>query len=168
MRQVGHDLVGAPGEPGIGQQRVGFGAQLPVGAHIGQEAKTVALAHLDGDRDIVADGIVRQQAGDLERTRKPARNPLGGCKPVDPLAVELDRAAIGTQLAEKLRDQRRLAGAVGADERVNFAGAHVEIDRVGGQQASETLDEAANGQNGGRHARLPARRSARACTPPCV
>ena len=46
-------------------------------------------------------------------------------------------AAAGHQLAGKLIDQRRLAGAVGADDGVNFARLNVEVEVIRGTDAAE-------------------------------
>ena len=59
-------------------------------------------------------------------------------------AVEDDAAAVARELAAELRDERRLAGAVRADQRVHLAGADVEVDVVGRDHAAEALLEAAH------------------------
>ena len=76
-----------------------------------------------GDEDLLED---RDDAAALRLARRPDRR--------DELAVELDLAGVrGVDAAEDL-DQRRLAGAVLADERVDLAGAQLEggvADRLG-------------------------------------
>ena len=49
--------------------------------------------------------------------------------------------ASGTSSPDELVDQRRLAGAVGADHRVHFARLDGEVDAVGRGEAAEALDE---------------------------
>ncbi len=60
------------------------------------------------------------------------------------LAIEDDAACVGQDLAAQLVDQRGLAGAVGADHRMQLAAGQVQVHMVGGQQAAESLDEAAD------------------------
>src|SRR5436853_253199 len=70
----------------------------------------------------------------------------GGRQHGDVLAGEADEAGVGPQLAGELRDERRLAGAVGADERQRLALGDVEVDAVGGDQPAEPLAQSADGQ----------------------
>ena len=53
-------------------------------------------------------------------------------------AVEADLALVGVQDAVDHLDQRRLAGAVLAEQRVDLAGRHPEADVVVGEHARET------------------------------
>ena len=53
------------------------------------------------------------------------------------------RPRSGAQLAGELRHQRRLAGAVRADQRVHLAAAHLQVDAVGRDHAAEALAQAA-------------------------
>ena len=62
---------------------------------------------------------------------------------VDGLAVEADLAGVGLQDAVDHLDQRRLAGAVLAEQRVDFARADREADVVVGEHAREGLGDAA-------------------------
>ena len=70
--------------------------------------------------------------GDRQRLRDRAHRP----------AVERDRARVGFVDAGQDLDQRRLAGAVLAEQRVDLAAPHVEIDVVERQRRGEALDEA--------------------------
>ena len=64
-------------------------------------------------------------------------------------AVELDRAAVGAEDAEDAVEERRLAGAVRADQPDAFARLDVDVDLVEGDDAGELLADAA-GAAGGR------------------
>src|SRR6185437_7092913 len=59
----------------------------------------------------------------------------------DVVAGEDDAAAVGSQLAGELGDQRRLAGAVGADQRVHLAGTHLQVDAGAGDHTAEALGQ---------------------------
>ena len=83
------------------------------------EAEAVAGVRLHRQRDVVERGELAEDAGDLERARQAARaSARGAGSAVTSRAGEADRAGIGPQLAGELGDQRRLAGAVGADDGV--------------------------------------------------
>ena len=86
----------------------------------------MALPRLHGERDIVERAVLDQQFGDLERTRDSPPHARGRRQAPDVVPVEMNVAGIGLYLAHELADERGLARAVGADERVDFARAHVE------------------------------------------
>ena len=64
-------------------------------------------------------------------------------------AVEEDAPAVGRQGAGDLADERGLAGAVGANERVYLAARDLERHIVGGDDAAEALAHAAQLEHGG-------------------
>ena len=98
---------------------------------IGEEAETVPLPGLDRQRDIGERGFLLQQLGDLERAREAAMHALRHVQPINTPAIKMDLAGIGPGLADDLADERRLARAIGADQRMDFARAHVERHVVG-------------------------------------
>ena len=59
------------------------------------------------------------------------------------VAVDDDRALVGPVRAVEGLHQRRLAGAVLADDGVDRAGADREVDAVVGDDAGEALDDVA-------------------------
>ena len=59
------------------------------------------------------------------------------------LAVDEDRALVGLVGAVQRLHQRRLAGAVLADDGVDRAAADLEVDAVVGDDAGEALDDVA-------------------------
>ncbi len=78
--------------------------------------------------------------------RQPGSDPLGGDRigqRVD--AFDRDRAGVGTQQPDHHAQGGGLAGAVGADQRIELAAIDDEIDRVDGG-AVETLGESARCQ----------------------
>ena len=72
----------------------------------------------------------------------PRRTRWCGARLRDVLAFERDAAGGGLQHAGQQVDQRGLAGAVGADQRVARAARDVQADVVGGGDAAEALDQA--------------------------
>ena len=87
----------------------------------------------------------------------------------DPLAVEEDLAAVDRVDAGDALDQRRLAGAVVADERHDLAVAHLEVDVVERLHRAEVLRDAAQLERrggGGAHARFLPRLRARPAARP--
>jgi hypothetical protein len=68
----------------------------------------------------------------------------------DPLAADDDLPAVAVVDAHQDVHQRRLAGAVLADEGVNLAREDIEVDAVEGEHAGECLDDATH-RNDGRH-----------------
>ena len=61
---------------------------------------------------------------------------------VDDAAAQADLAGVGAMDAGEDLDQRRLAGAVLAEQRMHLAGADVEVDSVERQRAGEALGQA--------------------------
>ncbi len=80
---------------------------------------------LGGGRDILQRREAGQDLGDLEGACEAAQRPLVDGQAGDVLAAEGDGAGIQRHLAGDLADQRRLAGAVRADDGVELAGPDV-------------------------------------------
>src|SRR5207245_5619633 len=99
---------------------------------------------LDGKRDVADRREVPEDAGDLEGARKPEPRPRRGVQRRHVLAGEAGHARVGLEVARELADQRGLARAVGADDRVRLAFRHVEVHPVGRAQAAEALAEPAD------------------------
>ena len=96
------------------KQVVGLAAEV----HVLDDVEVVA------EREILVDDLDPELGGVLRAVDR------------DRLAVEEDLAAVGVVDAGDALDQRRLAGAVVADERHHLAGAHLEVD------VGERLDRA--------------------------
>ena len=103
------------------------------------------------ERDIVGRGEIRQQRGDLERARQPEPAAPIGRQPGDVAAGEMNGAGIRHQLPGELADQRGLAGAVGADDRMQLARRDIERQIVGRDDAAETPDQVFDAEQGISH-----------------
>ena len=82
----------------------------------------------------------------------PEQHVLPDVEPVDELEMlvhqtddgfGVDGALVRDDRAERDRGERRLAGAVFADQRVDLAGVQVEVDAVDGRNGAEALADAA-------------------------
>ncbi len=106
--------------------------------------RAAALTHCERDR------LERAQMGkqrvDLERAHQAALDAPFGRQRRDLLPFEKDRAAIGLQHAGDEIDQRGLAGAVGADQRVARALGQIELHLLHDRERAEPLVEAADRQ----------------------
>ena len=93
-------------------------------------------------RDVLGDGQRLEQREMLEHhaDAEPARR--GGVGDRDRLALPADLAGGRLQRAVEDLDQRRLAGAVLAEERVDLAGLDGEVDVVVGAERGEVLGDA--------------------------
>ncbi len=94
---------------------------------LGAEEEILLDRHLRHQREVLEDG------GDAEPPRLMHRFEL------DRRAAEADFAAARRLDAGEDRDQRRLAGAVLAEEDMHLAGAEIEIDAVEGEDAGILL-----------------------------
>src|SRR5207248_3535687 len=89
------------------------------------------------------------QAGVARSDRVAQRHRLAGQRDLG--------AGVGLVVARQHLDERRLAAAVLADQRVNLAGRDVEVDAVQGLGAREALAEAADREDGVHRAQLASR-----------
>jgi len=94
-----------------------------------------------GERHVLDGAEVAQHRRDLERAREAQLHAPMHRQPGDVATEEADGARIGRQAAGELADQGRLAGAVGADQGMDLAGAHLDRKVVGRDQAAEALDQ---------------------------
>ena len=96
---------------------------------------------LDGEQAVLEHGQARKEVRDLEGPREAEGGPPVGGGARDVLAEERDRARGDRQLARDQVEERRLAGAVRADEPGDGARVDREIDAVDGAQIAERFDE---------------------------
>src|SRR5690606_12781028 len=89
-----------------------------------------------------------EHADGLERPPHAGADPRLGPQAVDGLAVQPDLARIGLVAAGDDVDERRLARAVGADEREDLARAHVERDVAEGGDVTEAARDALDLEHG--------------------
>ncbi len=68
------------------------------------------------------------------------------CRMRDAAAISMHSITVCSRI-----EKRRLAGAIGSDDREPLAFAHIEIDAVGGDDAAEADDQAAGLQQGVLH-----------------
>ena len=139
MRHGGGDAVRRRRQADLGEKLARRLAQPRDPRGRPPEPEAVRLGRLHRQRDIFLGGEGRKDAGDLERAREPEPRALGRGQRRDVAAGEADGPGVGRDLAGQLPDQRRLAGAVRADQRMRLAGADVERDVVGRDQRAERL-----------------------------
>ena len=99
---------------------------------VGDDVEVVA------EREVLVDG------------RDPERGRVLGSGDRDLLAVEADRALVGRVDAGDRLHQRRLAGAVVADEAHDLAGADGEVDPVQSLDRAESLADSLQLEEGSR------------------
>ena len=87
-------------------------------------------AALAAEPDVLGDRQLRHQREFLVDDAQPTQPDSEGLPDRKRLAVEQDAAAIGRHGATEHLDERRFAGAVFPDERVDFAGRELELDLV--------------------------------------
>ena len=98
---------------------------------------------LAGQPDILEDGEAGEHARDLHGAGDAGPGPPGRRPVGDVLAAPEDPAAARSQEPGQQVDHRRLAGAVGPDERADLAFLHPQVDVVDSHQAAEGSREAA-------------------------
>ena len=123
--RVGADLVVGPAAEADALER---GVDAPVGALVARRGVHV---------QVLAAGEMAVEARLLD-DRADARQRLRAVV----LAEQADRAAGGLREPEQQPDQRRLAGAVGAQEAEGAAARHLEVDVLEGGAIAEALPEA--------------------------
>ena len=113
-----------------------------------------ALARLAADHDVLAGGHLVEELRVLERPREAGPDHVARLAPDQLLAVEQHGALVGPVEPRERVEQRGLAGAVGADERLDGAFVHVERDVVHGREPAEPARHVAHLQQG--HVASPA------------
>ena len=111
------------------------------------------------DLEVLPHREVRVGAGALDEVAD-AREHVARARSHAP-AQDLDLAGAGPDEAEEHADGGRLAGAVPAEEAVDLAAPHAEVERVDGEQVAVALAEGVRGDGvGGAHvAALPCSRA---------
>ena len=125
VRQRASRRIGEAREPQMLERLVGDGGCAPRIARLRGEAHVLAraergedMAPLEGARDAFARHAMDRKAGDI-------------------LAREDHLARVRLQHAGDQVEQRRLAGAVRADDGANLAGLELHVDRVDGDERAE-------------------------------
>ena len=108
-----------------------------------------APARVHGERrhvEVLEHGHATEGAGHLEGAADPGlRHQVGG-QVVDARVVEIDGAAGGLDRAVQHVGERRLAGAVGADQADQLGALHPEADALEHMEAAEVLVDAVDVQ----------------------
>ena len=94
---------------------------------------------------------MRKQRIDLIGANEPAPHALLRRQRGDVGAVEQDTAGVRPQHSGHQVDQRGLAGAVGADQRIAHAGREIKLDVGGDNEGAEALVESVGGQRDVAH-----------------
>src|SRR5215831_7436097 len=102
----------------------------------------MASMRLHGKCDVVERSEIREQRRDLERSGEPELTATVDRHGRDVSPIEADGAGIGRNFAGELTDQRRLAGTIRADDRVQLAASDRERDLVASDHAAEALGQA--------------------------
>ena len=120
--------------------------QLAVARDLAEEAEDGPAPGLGREHDIAAGRELGDQRGDLEGAGEAEAGAFDLVEIADLASIEADRAGIGCELAGDQLDQARLAGAVGADQRMDLAGAQIELDAVGDLERAEGFAQAGERQ----------------------
>src|SRR5262249_15303581 len=119
------------------------------------EPEARAAMRLDGEGRVVEGRQLGKDARDLKRSGQAEPRPRRSVQPRDVPVHEADDAVVGAKISRELPDERGLARAVGADDRVRLAGDYLEVDPIAGLQAAEALAERPHLQNGPSQRGLP-------------
>ena len=103
------------------------------------------------EEDVVGDGQDRDQHEVLVDHADAARDRVGGAADRDGFPVQRDLTLVGRGQPVQDVHQGRLPGAVLAEQRVDLARPHVEVDRIVCDDARISLRDAAHLQRGGGH-----------------
>ncbi len=121
-----------------------------------QEAHRAAAPALRREPDIPGDAELGKDVGLLvasgdAEAGDAMRRPSG-----DVVRTEADAAGIGRQVAREQVDERRLAGAVRADDAMDLARRQLEIDTVDGDEAAEAPRQSLDPEGRLKHPPAPA------------
>src|SRR5262249_12250000 len=147
-RQAGNRLEQAVGQPRVGyphqcpRRRAAF---LPLAVEISAPGPGSPQAPSGGGtgsrHDVVEDGERERQTRTLEGTRHAGLVDRSSARIGYVRAIEDDAASIGSVDAGDDIEERRLAGAIGADQPENFVGSDREIEPVERQYTTEVLGQ---------------------------
>ena len=107
----------------------------------------MAALQLAAEEDVGGDVEVVGQREVLVDRLDPVAAGVDRAGEADGLAVQADLALVGGVDAGDALDQRRLAGAVVAEEAHHLAGVDVEAERADGGEAAEALGDVADGED---------------------
>ena len=134
-RELPDPGLGIDAEPELVHQPVGTGGELPAG----DPGRRLGPAEVD----VLRHGHRRHEAEVLVHHPDAGRDRLGGGVELADRTVDLDVAGVGTVDAREHVAERRLAGAVLAEQRVDLAAAQVEVDVAKRDDPVEALRDVA-------------------------
>ena len=114
-----------------------------------------------GEAQVLGHGEVGHEGRVLEDRRQPEAMGVGRPAQIDRSAGDRHRAGVGAQHAGEDLDERRLAGAVGAEQGVHLAGGDDEVDAAQRHHGAERLGHRGGGEQRRRAVRWRARHGER-------
>ena len=152
IRQVDGDLIGHVLQTHFGQQLHGAVIELVERLFAGPEMKSRAQLTLQANAHVLQQSAVRKDGRDLKRANHAAAGNLCRRLAGDVHAIELDAAGAGLQKLGQQVETGGLAGTVGADQRMDGATLHCQIDLADGGKAFELFGELLGFENEVAHA----------------
>ena len=165
-QHAGFGLLDA-GEAEIADGGVGLGVDRLDRQRIGDGIEALGVPRLHGEADVLADAERRKQIGDLERAADAGARDLLRRVAGDRLAQQRHRALVGRKHAGQQIERRGLAGAVGADQRMQRAVGDRDVDALHRLDAAEALDDVAGATAPRRRRGISAAEIPAAATPRC-
>ena len=103
----------------------------------GERGSAARFAQVRADGDVLAHGLRRERLHDLEGARQAGARIEVRRAAGDVVSGEADASAVGNEKAGHQREERRLAGTVGTDERAQATLRNIEGDTLHGLQSAE-------------------------------
>src|SRR4051794_24358428 len=140
-------------DPELGHLLLGLGAHLGAVELAEDAAEHAGGARLAAEEQVVGDVEGRADGEGLVDGLDPVATGVDRRLHLDGLTVHEDLALVGDDGAREALDQRRLAGAVVADDREDLARHQLEVGAAERGHVAVALDQTARFENrGGRHA----------------
>ena len=130
-----------------------------------EEAQATAAVRDERRLHVLEHGEPREDVGALERAADAEPADVVRRQAGDVAPVQDDGAGVGAQVAGDQVEERRLARAVGADDRRDLAAGHAERDAGHGLKAVEGLPHTAHLKHGGPAGARARHRARRRCRP---
>ena len=141
MREAGARKAGPIAEPDLPRNRIRFIEQGLFRQHRSPEAHAAAGARLHRQRKIVEHRQIVEYVRDLIRTRQTDRHTVMHRHAGYLFSVKKNPARVRYDGTGYLVYQCGLAGAVGTDQRVDFARMHRQVQMIGSGQSAEAFDQ---------------------------
>ena len=153
MSQIAGDALAVGSQPDLFETGAGLVEKRPLACDRAPETEAAPRvgAALDGERHIVECREAEEDIGDLVGTRHAGSDPPVHGQPGHVAPGEMHAAAVRLQGAGYMVDEGRLAGAVGSNQGMHFAGIDREIDPLQGVDRSEAARQVAHLEQGLSH-----------------